>query len=375
MYRKIVALSALCLLVGCSSRGITKPRSELIEEASSKGIPVSSVEEDKTLFFQVESENQERLVSLLRSRVSSGSGDNSYLVGPNDDVEVSVFDVPELNVTVKVKGSGYLDLPLIGAVQAIGKTEAALLDEIRKRLRSYVRNPQVNVFVSHYGSQKIAVLGAVRKPGTYSLKKGSNSIIELLGFAGGVSDKAGNFVNFIPAENNPVIKTMDDAEARARLSLAASQGASTNKDRGLELYLDQVLGTNGGVPLDIPVRAGDMIIVPEGGKVMVEGEVDKPGSIELGQQMTLLSALAATGGITYSAKVDEVEVVRNIGEKKVHLVMDLEQLARGEGRDVRLRNGDIVRVPSDSGKRLKQDTFESITKVFNFGVGGSVPLN
>ena len=136
-----------------------------------------------------------------------------------------------------------------------------------------------------------------------------------------------------------------------------------------------MLGTAGGVPLEIPVRAGDMIIIPEAGKITVEGEVEKPGAFELGQQMTLLSALAASGGITYSAKVDEVEVVRDIGEKKVHFVLDLEGLARGETRDVRLRNGDIVRVPSDSGRRMRQDTFESISKIFNFGVGSSVPIN
>lgn len=124
--------------------------------------------------------------------------------------------------------------------------------------------------------------------------------------------------------------------------------------------------------MEIPVRGGDMIVVPEAGKVMVEGEVSKGGSFDLAQQMTLLGALAAAGGITYAAKVDEIEVVRAAGlQEKVHLVVDLAKVARGEERDPRLRNGDIVRVPSHSGRRLTQDTYEAITRIINFGVGST----
>lgn len=369
----LLSCSSLC---GCfGTKGITKPRSEVIADAISEGIPVASVEEDREYFYENEKGNQDRLIALLKSRVRSDEGDNSYVIGAGDDVQITVFDVPELNTSAKVAATGVIDLPLVGLIQAAGISEAQLLTQLRSKLRAFVRNPQVTLAVSHYGSQKVSLLGAVQKPGSYSLKKGSNTITELLSAAGGVTDRAGNFLNFVAAESNPSkYVSADDIEARARLSLGDFTGEGASKRQGLELYLDQVLGTNGGIPIDIPIRAGDMIIVPEGGKIMVEGEVEKAGATELGQRMTLLSALAASGGITYSAKADEVEVVRDIGDRKVHLVVDLEKVARGEGRDVRLRNGDLVRVPSDSGRRMKQDTFESITKIFNFGVGSSVPI-
>ena len=57
------------------------------------------------------------------------------------------------------------------------------------------------------------------------------------------------------------------------------------------------------------------------------------------------------------------------------IVADIAKLARGEDRDVKLRSGDIVIVPTDEGRRLTQDTLESISKVFSFGVGGSVNLS
>lgn len=371
-----IGAASLMVLTGCvGTKGITKPRSEVISEAHSEGVPVTEVDEDRDYFFANEKNNQEKLISLLKSRISEGEGDNSYVIGPGDDVQISVFDVPELNTTVKVAATGTIDLPLVGLLPAAGKTEAQLLTALKAKMRVFVRNPQVTLALSHYGSQKVSLLGAVQKPGSYSLKKGANTITELISSAGGVTEKAGNFLNFVPAENNPSSNvTPEDIETRARLSLGDFSGEGASKRQGLELYLDQVLGTNGGIPIDIPIRAGDMIIVPEGGKIMVEGEVEKPGATDLGQRMTLLSALAASGGITYAAKADEVEVVRDIGERKVHLVVDLEKLARGEGKDVRLRNGDVVRVPSDSGRRMKQDTFESITKIFNFGVGSSVPI-
>ena len=370
----LVAVLVSALASGCVSRGITKPRSELLKESDSEASPEVVIQQEREEFYNLEKENQARIVEFLRQRSSADFRDATYRIGPGDEVEINVFDVPELNVTAKVRQSGFVSLPLVGAVQAAGVTESDLNDELKKRLSSFVRNPQVNVFLSHYGSQKIAVMGAVNKPGTYSLKKGANSVLELISAAGGVSDKAGNFVNFIPAEFSGV-GAANDVEARAKLALASEEMGAT-RQRGLELYLDQVMGTTGSIPLEIPVRGGDMIVVPEAGKVMVEGEVEKPGSFELGRSMTLLGALAASGGITTSAKIDQVEVVRDRTiDDKLHLVLDLEQIARGELKDVRLRNGDIVRVPSDSGRRLKNDTFESISKIINFGIGGSVPLH
>lgn len=367
---------SLVAAAGCVSKGRTPPRSEIMAEAISKGTPLPSLDMERDAFFKPEEENKTRLLTLLKGRATENvDSDGSYLIGPGDDIQVAVFDVPELNTTVKVLQDGTIGLPLVGKVQAGGRSEFELITDLSKRLATFVRNPQISVTISHYGSQKVGVLGAVRKPGSYSLKKGQNSVLELIGTAGGLSDKAGNFLNFIPNDVMARSRSVDDVEARARLALEGST-SSVSREKGVELYLDQVLGTNGGIPLDIPVLGGDMIIIPEAGKVMVEGEVEKTGPVELGQQMTLLGSLAAAGGITYAAKVDEVEIVRDIGnDQKAHLIVNLEELARGEGRDVRLRNGDIVRVPSDAGKRLTQDTFEGITKIFNVGVGGSVPIH
>jgi polysaccharide export outer membrane protein len=378
----LLATIACCTLplCACVNKGITKPHSEVVADAKKKGVAMPSAEDERREFFAADDLQHKRLMQLVRRRSNGQSRDSSYHIGPGDEIEVNVFDVPELNVTTRVRQSGYVALPLIGAVQAAGLTETDFHDELVKRLSAYVRQPQASVFITNYGSQKVAVLGAVARPGTYPLKKGANSILELVGEAGGVTEHAGNVISFIPAEVSG-ISNGNDVEARAKLALASDSESSGEaargaQDAGIQLYMDQVLGTSGGIPLEIPVRGGDMIIVPDAGKIMVEGEVDKTGSYDLGRNMTLLGALAAAGGITYAAKVDEIEVVRDFGgEKKGHLVVSLERVASGEEKDVRLKTGDIVRVPSDSGRRLSQDTFEGISKIINFGVGGSFALH
>ncbi|RMG39801.1 MAG: hypothetical protein D6719_12470 [Candidatus Dadabacteria bacterium] len=371
---RIILITALVfVLMGCSTRSITPSRSEILRQARSRGVNLPTIEQERARYEELEAANKRRLMALIEHRARTSLRNSSYLIGPHDELEINVFDVPELNVTARVRESGFVSLPLVGAVKAQGLTEAEFTRELTKRLRTYVKNPQVSVFISHYGSQRVAVMGAVNKPGTYSLKKGVNSIMELIGEAGGISEKAGNYVNFIPVEVTGLTAS-NDIEARARLSLASSESSRLERN-GIEILLDDVMGTSGTIPLEVPIRGGDMIIVPEAGQVMVEGEVEKRGTYELGQRMTLLGALAAAGGITYAANVHEVEVVRDIGgNDKLHIVVDLEKLASGQESDLRLKPGDIVRVPSDRGSRMRGDTFEGISRLINFGVGGTVNL-
>ncbi|MCO6432033.1 MAG: polysaccharide export protein [Deltaproteobacteria bacterium] len=358
-------------LSSCSSKAVIKPHSEVVSEAASKGIVMPTVEESRTLFYKPEEEDRARLLELVEARIADSSQAEIYRIGAGDKIEVNVFDVPELNVAVNVRESGFLSLPLIGAVKAQGLTDMELQESITEKLSAYVKRPQVSVYVSDFGSQKVAVIGAVRNPGAYPLKKGVNNLLELIGEAGGLTEHSGNVMNFVPVE---LSKKGGSEGSRARLSLVAA-GKNPADNSGIEIYLDEIMGTSGGIPIEVPVRGGDMVIVPEAGKIMVEGEVEKSGSYELGRRMSLLSALAAAGGITYAAKIDEVEVIRSVGaDERARLIVSLEKISSGEASDVKLKTGDIVRVPSHSGRRLRQDTFEGITKLINFGVGGSVNL-
>lgn len=114
-----------------------------------------------------------------------------YRLSPLDIVEISVFQVPDLTKTVEVNARGDIALPLIGTVQAGGKTTTELEQEIAAKLeKDYLQSPQVSVFVSEYRSQKVTVEGSVNQPGVYQIP-GQASLLQVLAMAKGI-DRVGN---------------------------------------------------------------------------------------------------------------------------------------------------------------------------------------
>ena len=90
-------------------------------------------------------------------------GASDYPVGPLDLLEISVFQVEDLNRSVRINSSGLISLPLIGTVQAGGRTIAELEADIAGKLEAgYLQAPQVSVFVKEFSSQRVTVEGAVK---------------------------------------------------------------------------------------------------------------------------------------------------------------------------------------------------------------------
>src|SRR5512140_397777 len=97
-------------------------------------------------------------------------GGSDYKIGLQDLLELKVFDLKELDQTVRVADDGSITLPLLGRLQAAGLTKGDLEKLIARLLEEkYVRNPQVTIFVREYQSKKVAVSGAVKKPDTYEM--------------------------------------------------------------------------------------------------------------------------------------------------------------------------------------------------------------
>ena len=116
-------------------------------------------------------------------------GDSEYRLGAEDVIEVFVWKEPELSSTVVVRPDGNVSLPLIGELEAAGRTATYLQAEIAKRLKQYVSEPVVNVMVKEINSPKISVLGQVRKPDVYSIKR-RITVLEAIALAGGFTDFA-----------------------------------------------------------------------------------------------------------------------------------------------------------------------------------------
>ena len=110
-----------------------------------------------------------------------------YCIGPEDVLEISVYDEPDLTRTVRVNPDGAFSYPLLGRVEVAGLSVSRIENKIIKLLdEGYLVNPQVSVFVKQYRSKKVFILGCVEKPGEYDLKgEKVITIVQAISMAGG----------------------------------------------------------------------------------------------------------------------------------------------------------------------------------------------
>jgi polysaccharide export outer membrane protein len=113
-------------------------------------------------------------------------GTTGYKIGPLDMVEFSVYKVPDLTRTAQVSETGTVNLPLVGEVQAAGKTAQDVERDLEQRLGAkYLQSPQVTILVKEYNSQRVTVEGAIKKPGVYPIR-GRLTLLQVIATAEGL---------------------------------------------------------------------------------------------------------------------------------------------------------------------------------------------
>ncbi|HEY2381687.1 MAG TPA: polysaccharide biosynthesis/export family protein [Terriglobia bacterium] len=131
-------------------------------------------------------------------------GDSEFRLGPDDVIEVSVYQDKELDRTVPVRPDGKISLPLIGEMLASGKTAPDLQKEIAQRLKQYIADPAVTVVVKEVNSPKVSVLGEVKNPGMYKIRDRA-TLLDAIAMAGGTTEYAKkNKIVVIRADSNGV---------------------------------------------------------------------------------------------------------------------------------------------------------------------------
>ncbi len=110
----------------------------------------------------------------------------SYLLGPEDALEISVWKEPELTKQLIVRPDGMISYPLIGEVKAAGLTVKQLQEEIFKRLQKYVSDVNVTVILLKTQWYKLYVTGKVNKPGEFLVGKPTN-VMQAIAMAGGLT--------------------------------------------------------------------------------------------------------------------------------------------------------------------------------------------
>jgi polysaccharide biosynthesis/export protein len=115
--------------------------------------------------------------------------DPSFIIGPSDVLNISVWKEPEISRTVPVRLDGKITLPLAGDIMASGLTTDQLQVSIKEKLAPYITDPEVTVIVQEAKSKKVNIFGKVSKPGSYELTK-PTTVLDGIAMAGGLSDFA-----------------------------------------------------------------------------------------------------------------------------------------------------------------------------------------
>jgi polysaccharide export outer membrane protein len=166
--------------------------------------------------------------------------DKDYHIGVDDRVQVTVWRNPELSAAGPVRPDGKITVPLIGDVEAGGRTPSEVAETIKKQLSVYIRDPNVAVIItelrSHEFLSRVRVTGAVRTPRSFPYRQGM-TVLDAVLEAGGVNDFAS------PNRTKLYRKTKDKIDV-------------------YEIELGNILN-KGQLQTNLPLRPGDVVTVPE----------------------------------------------------------------------------------------------------------------
>jgi polysaccharide biosynthesis/export protein len=330
--------------------------------ASNSGISSPQVQTSGGINQRLElvSENLAGVAMELQTRESR--------IGPDDLLNISVFEAPEMNCTVRVSASGQISLQLLGAVHAAGLTpmdlESVLQDLLR---RTYMKAPHVGVFVQELQSHSVSVVGAVKMPGVFQIR-GTKTVIEVLSMAEGLADDAGDTLlimhntRYAEAERSagPDSPQAGIATRPAFHEVFANFNGPqplTPEEKGEveEINLKKLLESDGAA-LNVQVRPGDIVKVSRAGIVYVVGEVRKPGGFVLqnNENISVLQALALAQGTTHTSAISQARIIRTdpTTGKRTEIPMNLGKILSGKRPDELLQPRDVVFVPNSAAKSV-----------------------
>lgn len=254
-------------------------------------------------------------------------------ISAGDLLDVSVFDTPELSSKIRVDHDGSITLPVGGELQVKDLTAEEAAAAIQKRLveKDIIKDPHVSVFILEYATQGVTVLGEVKTPGVYPVL-GARTLFDFISAAGGLTATAGNAAAVMhrgQPEKQEVVKLSNDP----------TKASAAN----------------------VPIGPGDTIMVPRAGIVYVVGDVGKPGGflIDNNERLSVLQAIALAQGANRTAALNSSKLIRKSLTGREEIPLPLKKILQNKSADLRLDDGDILFVPSSTGKTIGWGSVQS----------------
>lgn len=258
-------------------------------------------------------------------------------ISNGDVIDVSVYGVPDYLQEAQVDASGQVTLPFIGAVKIAGMSigDAETLVEKRMTDKGVFRNPQVVIVEKAYANQDVTILGEVQKPGLYPIA-GKRTLFDIISAAGGTTPRAGNTA-FITHRGNP--------QPPETITLAYN--------------------ATGLRESNVPVGAGDTVVIAKAGIVYVVGDVRVPTGVILeNPKLTVLKALAMAQGLNSTASLSKARIIRHTpdgGEQQIPV--PLKKILQAKLSDPPLLADDILFIPNSLAKSALKRSTEAVAQM------------
>ncbi len=226
----------------------------------------------------------------------SQAATGEYILGPGDQIRISVYQNPDLQLDARLSEAGAISYPLLGNVRLSGLSMTEAENKIAKGLKdgNFLKQPQVSILLQSAMANQVSVLGQVAKPGRYSLISGNTKLSEVLAQAGGTIAGAGS-------------------------DIVVVSGQRDGKTFRKEIDFPKVFAS-ADPEADFELRNGDAVWVDRAPQIYIYGEVQRAGAMVLLRDTTLLQALASSGGLTLRGTERGIRVHRRdpvTGEVKI----------------------------------------------------------
>ena len=284
------------------------------------------------------------------------AANDTYRLGSGDHIDINVFDSPEFTGNRVIAPDGTISLPIVGAISAAGRSPGQLTDDIKIKLRRWIKTPIVSIGVTQFRPLLISVAGEVQRPGPLQLRS--------------IPNEAKSDTTTVSTPNL-TLPTLSNAVSNAGgLTRDADIRQVTLRRGSNSIKIDLWSGlTSDQAPPDYLLQDGDAIFVPKLNpqdvldrrllaksslapktiRVRVVGEVKKPGEVDVTPSSTISSAVAIAGGPTDKARMEEVSLVRLGDDGRIQEQrMDLSKLIDSQ----QVQDGDVVLVPKSSNSKF-----------------------
>jgi polysaccharide export outer membrane protein len=275
----------------------------------------------------------------------------NYELGPSDQILIHAPDAEELNdKTFRVEDDGTATLPLLGVIKIGGLTLTQVEDDLKNRLKTYVRNPLVSITVVQFRSSPVFFVGQFQKPGIYALQ-GRHTLVEMMQSVGGLQPTAGRRIK--------VTRKIESGPIPLSSAVTEPGGKTTSVEVSLVSLTENINPAD-----DIELQPYDVVSVDRAEQVYVQGGLAKTGGFDVGDRdyISALQLLSEAGGLAPGAYPERAVILRPVLDtgRRAIIHVDLAKVLSTEGIDYPLLPNDVLYVPVKKPKSVLVDRLETI---------------